>query len=449
MNYSLSTILFTLTLATAVHAENWPQWRGPTFNGATDEKGLPANFSKTESVKWSIALPGPSAATPAIWGDRVFVSSVDTQAGTLVALCLDRKTGRELWRREVGVGLKQDDRSNFASPSPVTDGQGVWFFYGNGDLACFTVDGAKQWSRNLQTDHGKFAFLWTFSSSPLLHEGRLILQILQRDTPVNRANPLGAVATDKPAESFLLALDPATGKQLWKSARPSDAKVESREAFSTPVPFAHNGRNELLVTGGDCISGHDPVTGKELWRSASWNEQKITHWRLVPSPVAGDDVVLACAPKNEPIFAFKGGSSGKIEIANSAWRSEPRGKESATLDLTSDVPTPLFYQGKFYVVNGGKKKLLCVEPKTGKVLWSGDLGGKAVFEASPTAADGKIYVMNHKGEVFVAAAGGDSFKLLHTAAMGDDTDKDLRSCVAISQGSLFIRTGAKLYCVGK
>ena len=449
MNHGLSAALaLTLTLA-AAHAENWPQWRGPAFNGATTEKGLPAIFSKTENVKWVAALPGPSAATPAIWGDRVFVNSVDTQAGTLVAICLDRKTGRELWRREVGVGLKQDDRSNFASPSPVTDGQRVWFFYGNGDLACFNVDGTKQWAHNLQNDHGKFAFLWTFSSSPLLHDGRLILQVLQRDTPVNRANPLGAVPTDKPAESFLLALDPASGKQLWKNARPSDARVESREAFSTPAPFSHGGRAELLVTGGDCISGHDPASGKELWRSASWNEQKITHWRLVPSPVSGDGIVLACAPKNEPVFAFKAGATGTIEIANATWRSEPRGKESPTLDLTSDVPTPLFYEGRFYFVNGGKKKLLCVEPKSGKVLWSGDLCGKAVFEASPTAADGKIFVMNHKGDVFVAAAGGSEFKLLHTAALGDDTDKDLRSCVAISQGSLFIRTGSKLYCVGR
>ena len=120
----------------------------------------------------------------------------------------------------------------------------------------------------------------------------------------------------------------------------------------------------------------------------------------------------------------------------------------------SDVPTPLFYKGKFYILNGGKRKLLCVEPADGKIVWSGDLvassgAGRTVFESSPTAADDKIYVMDHKGNVFVAAANTSEFKQLATAAMGDATDNSLRSSIAISQGQLFIRTGSKLYCVGK
>src|SRR5437879_10256169 len=125
----------------SVRAENWPQWRGPSFNGSTTEKGLPTTFSKTENVKWVADFSGPSAATPIIWNDRVFVSSVDQQAGTLQALCLDRASGKTLWQRETGAGIKVDDKSNFASPSPVTDGNLVWFFYGNGQLAAFDFDG--------------------------------------------------------------------------------------------------------------------------------------------------------------------------------------------------------------------------------------------------------------------------------------------------------------------
>ena len=134
----------------SLRAENWSQWRGPFFNGSTTEKGLPTRFSKTENVKWVVDLPGPAAATPIIWNDRVFVSSVDQKARTLQALCLGRSGGKPLWKQETGVGLGLDDKSNFASSSPVTDGKLVWFFYGNGQLAAFDFEGKEVWSRNIQ-----------------------------------------------------------------------------------------------------------------------------------------------------------------------------------------------------------------------------------------------------------------------------------------------------------
>ena len=396
---------------------------------------MPEKFSKTENIAWTAPLPGPSGATPVIFGDDVFVNSIDAAKKSRVALCLDRKTGSVKWQQDLGPGVTQDDKSNFSSPSPVTDGQFVYFYYGNGELACFEVGGKKVWSRNIQKDHGPFAYQWTYSASPLLSDGRLYIQVLQRDVPVNgRGNPHN--------DSYLLAVDPKTGKDLWKHIRPADAVAESLEAFSTPVPFTHNGRKEILIAGGDCITGHNPATGQELWRWGTWNPQKITHWRLVPSPVAGAGVVLACGPKNAPITAVKLGGSGKIEDSTLAWQSTDR-------DVTSDVPTPLFYEGKFFVLNGGKRKLLCVEPSNGKVIWSGDFETRSVFESSPTAADGKIYVMDHKANVFVVAATGDQFKLLASASMGDEGENNLRSSVAISQGQLFIRTGKNLYCIGK
>ena len=431
----LPLFLAATLCASLVHAANWPQWRGPNYDGSSPEKGLPEKFSKTENVAWTAPMPGPSGATPAIFGDNVFVNSIDAAKKSRVALCLDRKTGQVKWQQDLGPGVTQDDKSNFSSPSPVTDGQFVYFYYGNGELACFEVGGKKVWSRNIQKDHGPFAYQWTYSASPLLSDGRLYIQVLQRDVPVNgRGNPHN--------DSYLLAVDPKTGKDLWKHIRPADAVAESLEAFSTPVPFTHNGRKEILIAGGDCITGHNPATGQELWRWGTWNPQKIMHWRLVPSPVAGAGVVLACGPKNAPITAVKLGGSGKIEDSTLAWQSTDR-------DVTSDVPTPLFYEGKFFVLNGGKRKLLCVEPSNGKVIWSGDFETRSVFESSPTAADGKIYVMDHKANVFVVAATGDQFKLLGSAAMGDEGENNLRSSVAISQGQLFIRTSKNLYCIGK
>ncbi len=427
--------LATLLCTSFVHAGNWGNWRGPQFNGSSPESKAPDQFSKTENVVWRAELPGPGGATPAVWGNAIFVSSIDTQNKSRGALCLDRTTGKVKWRHDMGPGVSQDGNSNFASPSPVTDGQVVYFYYGNGDLACFDMEGKKVWARNIQKDYGPFAYQWTYSASPLLHGGKLYIQVLQRNVPVNgRGNAQN--------DSYLLALDPRTGKELWKHVRPSDAVAESLEAYSTPIPSTHNGRTELLITGGDCITGHDPESGRELWRWGTWNPQKIGHWRLVPSPVAGAGLALACGPKNAPVIAVKLGKNGKLTDADLAWQSTDR-------DVTSDVPTPLFYQGKFYVLNGGKKKILCVEPADGKVLWSGDLETRSVFESSPTAAGGKIYMMDHAGKVFVVSAAPDQFKLLASPAMGDEGDNRLRASIPISDGQLFIRTGKSLYCIGK
>lgn len=426
-----------VTLCAPLQAQDWPHWRGPNFNGSTTAKDLPVTFSKTENIKWSAPMPGPSAATPVILDEKIFVSSTDMASKTLVALCFDRKTGKQLWKTEIGVGYNRDDKSNFASPSPTTDGERVYFFYGNGDLAALTLDGKLVWQRNLEKDYGQFAMQWTFSSSPTVHKGILYQQILQRNEPVH-----GRGKND-PNSSFLLGLDPKTGKELFKVVRPSEAKQESLEAFSTPIPHTNDGREEILVSGGDMLTGHDPKTGKELWRWGTWNPTRIGHWRLVPSPVAADGVVLGCGPKNAPVFAIKLGRDGDLGEKGIQWSSE------SNREITSDVPTPLYYQGLFYVLNGGKKSISAVDPKTGNALWTGQLDSRIVFENSPTASDGKIYCMNQRGDVYVIAAGKEGFKQLHKAEMGDDVDKALRSSIVPSGGNLFIRTGGTLYCVGK
>jgi outer membrane protein assembly factor BamB len=419
----------------SLYAENWAQWRGPNFDGSSSEKNLPAEFSKTDNVKWSATLPGPSAATPIIWGDRVFLSSSDDKTKNLHAMCLDRKTGKILWDQDVGIGFSQDRMSNFASPSPVTDGTIVVFLYGTGDLAAFDFTGKKLWSRRLEKDYGQFAYQWTYGASPTLYDGTLYVQVLQRNEPVH-----GRGRTDGPSDSYLLALEPKTGKELWKHVRPSEAHQESHEAYSTPIPFQHNGRTEMLIAGGDCISGHDPKTGKEFWRWGTWNPTRIGHWRLVPSPVAGGGVVLACAPKGSPVFACKAGAKGTQDDSVLAWKSGDR-------EVSSDVSTPLFYKGRFYVLNGERKTISRVDPANGNVEWTGDLGSRSKIESSPLGADDKIYFQNFRGEVFIVAA-ADQFKLIKTVPMGDEGDDQIRASISVSQGQLFIRTGYRVYCVG-
>ena len=430
-------LLCAVLAGSVVHAAEWPQWRGPYFNGSSDERTLPNQWSKTDNIAWSADLPGAAASTPIVFGQRVFLSGINPPADTLQAMCFDRVSGKLLWRHDVGVGTHRDARSNYASPSPVTDGRNAIFFYGTGDLISLDNDGNRRWARNIQADYGPFAFQWTFSSSPVLYEGKLYLQVLQRDVTVQDRG-----LKDLENQSYLLAMDPDTGKTLWRVIRPSQAVAESREAFTTPMPFEYQGRKQLLLAGGDCLTAHDPSTGKELWRWGTWNPKRIPHWRLVTSPVAGDGVVLACAPKRDPIYAIKADGSGVLDPQAVAWAS------TAAKEITSDVPTPAFYDGDFFVLSDVRKCLSRVEPRSGKVKWTVLTPGGAKYEASPLAADGKIYLLNVEGQAAVLSAA--KGEVLQTIPMAQPDDNEMvRSSIAVAHGQLFIRTARKLYCVGR
>ena len=430
-------LVFVLVAVSAAQAGDWPHWRGPYFNGSTDEKDLPSDWSRTEKIIWSVDLAGSSAATPIIWGDRVFLSGIDSARDMLLAICFDRTSGKLIWQHDVAKGTRQDNRSTYAASSPVTDGKIVVFFYANGDLVCFNLNGHRQWARNIHDDYGPFAFLWTFGSSPTLFNDRLYLQVLQRDVQVR-----GRGLKDKKNESYVLAMDPDTGKTLWRQIRPSKARDEAREAYSTPIPFSFNGNQQLLIAGGDTLTGHDLETGKELWRWGTWNPRRIGHWRLVPSPVAGEDVVLVCAPKNAPIYAIQPRGTGVYDDSAIAWVSRD------VRDISSDVPTPAFFEGDFFVLSDLRRCLSRVEPRTGKVKWTIQTPGRAKYEASPLAADGKVYLINHAGEVAVIdAANGDVVNLI---SMDKPSGREVvRASISAAHGQLFIHTTRRLYCVGK
>ncbi len=439
---------FALTALTAfstlASAANWPGFRGPNHDGSSPETGLPEKFSKTEGVKWSAEMPGPAASGPAIWGDTVFISSSNPTTQKLIAMALDAKTGKVKWQNEVTDGYQHDDRSNLASPSPCTNGEQAFFLYGTSVLAAYDFSGKEVWKRDLGKDYGRFGTQWTYSSSPVLDGGKLYVQVLQR----NKAFDFHGLQKGEPNgknESYILALDPKTGKEIWRQVRPSEAQEESLEGFSSPVFHTHEGKRLMLISGGDTLTGHNAETGVELWRLPSFNAAKIAHWRLVPSPVAGDGIALVCAPKKEPVYAMKLDASGTTPAV---WQSD--GKE-----LTSDVSTPLFYQGNFYVLDSDRKTLSRVEPKTGKVIWRGEYPTRIKIESSPTGADGKIYAVDQLGGVFVVKAGGDAFELLHQASFGlegataTNGDKIVRAAIAVSDGCIFIRAQDRLYCIGK
>lgn len=431
MKTLLSVCLLALA-AQAVTAENWAQWRGPAFNGSSTEKGLPATWSKTENVRWAAPLPGYSGATPIVWEDTVFVTSPDPEKN-LWLFCLETKTGKVRWQKKVAAGDRDKGRNNMASPSPVTDGKSVFTLFATGDLAAFDFAGKPLWSRNLGKEYGQFAYMWIYGASPLLYRGKLYVPVLQRN-PVPEHY---AQAQDgKPnRDSYLLCLDPATGTNLWRHIRPTDAVNESMEAYTTPIPCEGKAGPEILLLGANYLTAHQPDTGAELWRCGGLNPKAQSSWRIVPSPVVVGDILVACAPKRDPVFGIKDGGKGLVTDTHVAWKSE---------EVTTDCSTPLLYRDRLFVLDGDRQLLVCLDPQTGLKKWQGNLGVREIFRASPTGADGRIFCLSESGTVVVLDAGNE-FKVLATIPVGEGP---VRSSIAVANRHLFIRTAQHLYCIG-
>ncbi|MDB6021791.1 MAG: WD40-like repeat-like protein, partial [Pedosphaera sp.] len=261
------------------------------------------------------------------------------------------------------------------------------------------------------------------------------VQVLERNPPP--ADYTSAIDDKPERESYLLCLDPRTGKNIWRHVRPTDAKNESQEAYSSPIPnIAGKQGPEIIMMGGNCTTAHDAQTGEELWRCGGLNSRDDSYFRVVPSPVVADGMIISCAPKKEPVFGIKDDGKGLVTDTAIAWTFK---------EFPSDCVTPLYYQGKLFVLDGDKQVMTCLKPKTGETIWQGKMGTREIFRASPTGADGKIYCISENGTVVVLSA-GDEFKILATIPMGGEP---VRSCIAVSDGQLFIRTADKLYCVGK
>lgn len=476
-----TTALFALSgfLAIAQAGENWPAWRGPTGDGRSDSKNLPVEWSLEtgKNITWKAELPSWSGGTPVIWGERIFITSPSKAGGqeagvggqesggnggdfaqlqraaqqfnkggfggggkggfggkggkgpgrdpggqTLMLLCLSKKDGSVLWQRDLDSGNRVYNKQNSSSPSPVTDGKHVWSMTGNGVLTAFDMDGKEIWKRKLQDDYGRFGLNWGYGSSPLLFEGKLIVEVLHGNN------------TDDP--SYLVAIDGATGKNAWRIERPTDAPRESPDAYTTPALLMVNGKAQIVVSGGDYVTGHDPATGAELWRAAGLNPTKAGNYRIVASPVVSGDLIFA-PTRNKPLLALKSGGSGDITESHTAWRWEKEGGP--------DVPTPVTDGTYFYMVadNG---LITVLEAKTGKVVYGPQrLNVGATVSSSPLLADGKLYMTGENGTTVVIAAGPE-FKPLATNPL--DGSFTLSS-IAVSGSQLFLRTSTTLYCIGR
>jgi outer membrane protein assembly factor BamB len=419
----ISRIVLALAIGVSavvpIEAENWPQWRGPRLDGNSSETGLPVTWTASENIAWKLPLPSRSGATPIIWDDAVFLNvATELSAGSLELWAVDRGKGSVRWKRPLGGGNRQMRKQNMSSPSPVTNGRTVWALTGTGVLKAFDFSGKELWARDIQEDYGEFGLNWGYASSPLLHQGALYVQVLH------------GMNTDDP--SYVMKIDGASGKTVWRVERPTSAITESPDAYTTPTLLQYGGRPEIVVTGGDVVTGHDPATGKELWRSGGLNPDNNPYHRIVASPIVVGDLVIAPA-RVKPLLAIKAGGRGDVTRTHRVW----------SFDRGPDVPTPVS-DGKLVYIVGDQGVVHALDLKTGAVVYGPVRLEPGTYSASPVIAEGRIYVTNEEGITSVFAA-GPKFEVLARNSLNEFT----LSSVAVSNGQIFLRTEKALYAIGQ
>jgi outer membrane protein assembly factor BamB len=312
-------------------------------------------------------------------------------------------------------------KHNSSSPSPVTDGKHVWVVSGNGVVSCFDLQGKETWKFSLPEKFGRLGLQHGYGSSPLLLDGKLIVQVLH------------GMRTDDP--SYLVALDASTGAVAWRVERPTDAVNESPDAYTTPAVLEVNGKKQIVVLGGDYVTGHDAETGAEVWRSGGLNPRKARDYRIVPSPTVRDGIIFA-PTRQTPLLALKVGGKGDITESHRLW--------SFTGKAAPDVPTPITDGTWFYMVDDAGQ-MTCLKAQTGETIWGPEDLGVGRVTASPILADGKIYVISETAETAVLEAGPEYKLLAKNALDGSYT----LSTPAAAGNELFVRTANHLYCIAK
>lgn len=409
-------LLGTLALSTAVADLNWPRWRGPDDNG-NSAASIPV---KWERPLWQTPLPGKGCSTPIVWEKRIYLTAPTNSQDA--ALAFDW-SGKTLWQTTFGREQAGKHRNGSGcNASPATDGQGVFVYFKSGTLAALEFDGRVRWQTNLVAAYGPDTLYWDHGSSPVLTEKFVVMARMHH------------------GESWLAAFDKATGELRWKAARNFETPVEGDHSYATPLVLRTGGSETLLVYGGEHVSLHDTIAGKSLWAIGGFNPELRLNWPTVATPVVvGDIAVVPYGRADRALPRLHGislGGKGKAAPAGQrVWQRD---------DAGTFVPSPAVHRGLVYIVRD-RGEVECIEPRTGKVLWS-DAFPKtsANFYGSPVIAGGKLYAVREDGVVFVAKITG-KFEVLGENKLGE---KVIASLVPVGN-RLLIRGEQNLFCVGK
>jgi outer membrane protein assembly factor BamB len=463
-------LALALTLTTLAAAENWPQFRGPASTGrAIPDQSLPTNIGPNQHVLWKTELP-PGHSSPVIVADKIFLTAV-TDKERLETICLDRHTGKILWRVEAPKNSLEQIHGigSYAQPTAAADDECVVVMFGSSGLYCYDHAGREQWHIAM----GPFIDDFGAASSPIIAGDRVI------------------VAQDHDLDSFVAAYDKRTGKELWKTDR-----SEFLRGYATPLLWNNNGQQQVVVAGSLRIVGYDLDSGHEAWTVRGLSRV------VVMTPTIGDDNTLYVAGwsaggdagdriRMEPFadYAFqydenKSGTLEKNEVGSSAalktrFAQCDRDKDGRitrqeydTFEMLFDksvnnvlaikpgasgdatdthvrwryekftpfCASPLFYDGRIFIIKDGGI-LTGLDAKTGQAKKSGRVTGTTNYYASPAGGDGKVYLLSQRGTLSVVSA-ADRWEVLHSAEFGEETF----ATPALLDGRIYLRTSNHLYC---
>lgn len=411
----LALVLFTSSFA---HAGDWRQFRGPTGQGTSDEKGLPVEWSADKGITWKVKLPGAGASCPVVLGERLFLTcysgyGIDTKEPgeqkdlRRHVLCIDRTNGKTVWAKEFEPVLPEHKYSGegayqgYAANTPITDGERLYVFFGKSGVYAFDLSGNELWHVSV----GKGTSGWGSGASPMLY-GKLLV--------VNASVETGA----------LIALDKDNGKEVWRAP-----KVGS--AWGTPVVVkAPDKSDELVLSMAGRVAGFDPMTGKELWNAAGHKGY------VCPSVVVHDGIVYAIGGGGTSL-AVRAGGRGDVTETHVLWKT---GKGS-------NAASPIYHDGRLYWSSESGGVIYCQDPATGKTIEKRLNPPIKRMWASPVLADGKLYFVSQFEGTYVVAADPKLEQIAHNV-LADDHSRSNAS-LAASDGQLFLRNDEYLYCIGK
>jgi len=421
---------------------DWPGFRGINATGVDEKNAPPVQWSVPDAtlVKWKTPVSGLGHSSPVVWGDQVCTASAisgtpdpqlkvglygdiesvkDLTEHKWIVACYDKNTGKQRWERVAKSGVpivKRHPKSTHASSTLATDGRHIVAMFGSEGLYAYSMSGELIWKKDFGTLDSGFYLApdaqWGFASSPVIHNGRVIIQ------------------ADVQKGSFVAAFDVRSGRELWRTPR---ADVPT---FSTPAIVSMNGRDQVIVNGWKHIGGYDFATGREVWRMTGGGDIPV------PTPIVADDLIFITNAHGSmaPIYAIRPGMRGDI-TPDAAGRSPHvawmQAREGAYMQ------TPLVYGGLLY--NCRDNGVLSVyDARTGTRHYQQRLAeGRTGFTASPVAADGQVYFTSEDGDVHVVKA-GPSFELLASNSMGEVC----MATPAVSEGRLYFRTRGHLMAIG-
>jgi len=369
-------VLF-VSFVVSVGGADWPQFRGPAGDGHAEAKNLPTTWNETTNVAWKAEIPGKGWSSPSLFKNRLYLTTaVPIEAAgvdspqSLQALCVDAGTGRIVWSAEVfrqSEAQSIHSKNSHASPTPLVSGDRVYVHFGPDGTACLDLAGNIIWKNQLH----KYDPVHGNGGSPILVDGLLVFSCDGADDP------------------YVVALDAKSGTEKWRFNRVSDA--DNKFSFSTPTILEVDGRQQLITAGSGVVNALDPATGRELWRVLYGDGYSV-----IPKPVFGNGLLFIATGYNSPtIMAIRpAGAKGDVTDTHVEWTVKKAAPHTPSLLLVGD---------ELYMVTDKTGILTCLDARTGRENWNQRIGGN--YSASPLFADGKIYVQSEEGPAIVIKPG--------------------------------------------